>query len=239
MRARIQVRIFGKEADYGSGRKGKDLPHTYPEDSVHARTLHTKHLQQSFAKLLPLLPPNPLKPPWAGRFKGWWHHIFLGGKKGCCHHFWHFFYPKTTAGEGKYIRKRGRKRTEKGRAAEGPNTGYRRKGSRLQPARTLVSYGQTHSYSTVEPEFQPDGTKVPAWRNRLKLLVRMRVHTDEWGRLYLSAGATVSTGKTGGKYPTERKKRKKWWQHNFLTQKKRCCHHPQNALFIVVSVGRW
>ena len=68
------------------------------------------------------------------------------------------FYPKTTAGEGKYIRKRGRKRTEKDRDAEGQNTGNRRKGSRLQPARTLVSYGQTHSYSPVELKFQPHGT---------------------------------------------------------------------------------
>ena len=72
------IRTFFKKRiwDYGSGRKGKDLPHTYPENSVHARKLRTKYLQQSFAKLLPLLPPNPLKPPWAGRFKGWWHHIF-------------------------------------------------------------------------------------------------------------------------------------------------------------------
>ena len=50
----------------------------------------TKHLQQSFAKLLPLLPPFLLKPPWTGRFKGWWQHFFLRGKKGCCHHFYPF-----------------------------------------------------------------------------------------------------------------------------------------------------
>ena len=39
---------------------------------MHTRTIHTKHLQQSFAKLLPLLPPNPLKPRWTGPLKGWW-----------------------------------------------------------------------------------------------------------------------------------------------------------------------
>ena len=54
----------------------------------------TKHLQQSFAKLLPLLPPNPLKPRWTGPLKGWWQHLFLRGKKGCCHHFHLFFTPE-------------------------------------------------------------------------------------------------------------------------------------------------
>ena len=46
---------------------------------------------KSFAKVLPLLPPLPLKPPWTGRFIGWWQHIFLCTEKGYCHHFFLFF----------------------------------------------------------------------------------------------------------------------------------------------------
>jgi len=45
--------------------------------------------------VLPLLPPFPLKPPWTGRFDGWWQHLFLYGKKGCCHHFYLFFTSKS------------------------------------------------------------------------------------------------------------------------------------------------
>ena len=41
---------------------------------------------QSFAKVLPLPPPFLLRPRWTGRFKGWWQHLFLRGKKGRCHH---------------------------------------------------------------------------------------------------------------------------------------------------------
>ncbi|WP_278700496.1 hypothetical protein [Phocaeicola sartorii] len=37
--------------------------------------------------MLPLLPPFSLKPPWTGRFEGWWQHILLCAEKGCCHHF--------------------------------------------------------------------------------------------------------------------------------------------------------
>ena len=84
--------LFRKDKESGPERKGHTT--TYPENSVHIRTIHTKHLQQSFAKLLPLPPPSPLKPPWTGRFKGWWQHFFLRGKKGCCHHFHLFFTPE-------------------------------------------------------------------------------------------------------------------------------------------------
>ena len=75
----------------------------------------------SVEKLLPLLPPYPMEPPWAGRLDGWWQHFFLGGKKGCCHHFYPFFIPKRpkegeeTGGRGPHAGKRRRIRTRRNR----------------------------------------------------------------------------------------------------------------------------
>ena len=110
------------------GRRGKDISHTYPENPVHTRKPHTKHLQQSFAKLLPLPPPFLLKPLRTGRFKGWWHHFFLGGKKGCHHHFHLFFTPerpiegeKTGGGGRPNTGKRRRVRTDRNRKPERQN----------------------------------------------------------------------------------------------------------------------
>ena len=112
--------LFRKDKESGPERKGHTT--TYPENSVHIRTIHTKHLQQSFAKLLPLLPLFLLKPRWTGRFKGWWQHLFLYRKKGCCHHFHLFFTPErpvegedTGGGEGPNAGKRRRVRTDRNR----------------------------------------------------------------------------------------------------------------------------
>ena len=60
----------------------------------------TKHLQQSFAKLLPLLPPSPLKPRWTGRFKGWWQ--------------WQHFCKTSGGGKG---RKENPETTQKGKSS--------------------------------------------------------------------------------------------------------------------------
>ena len=110
----------------------------------------TKHLQQSFAKLLPLLPPTPLKPRWTGPLKGWWHHLFLRGKKGCCHHFHLFFTPERPL-EG-----------EDTGGGGGPNTGKRR---RVRTDRTTVAYRQSHSCNPAELWLHLDGTEVTAGRN--------------------------------------------------------------------------
>ena len=128
-----------------SGPERKGYTTTYPENSVHTRKPHTKHLQQSFAKLLPLLPPNPLKPRWTGPLKGWWHHLFLCGKKGCCHHFHLFFTPERPV-EG-----------EDTGGGGGPNTGKRR---RVRTDRTTVAYRQNHSNNSVELWLHLHGTKV-------------------------------------------------------------------------------
>ncbi|WP_221412786.1 hypothetical protein, partial [Phocaeicola sartorii] len=141
------------------GRKGKGISHTYPENSVHTRTIHIKHLQQSFAKLLPLLPPNPLKPRWTGPLKGWWHHLFLYRKKGCCHHFYPFL--------SQNVRKRGKRQEAEEDQTQGKEDGYGQTetgnrtgrtepdegqdidrnltGIRLRTARTTVAYSQSHS----------------------------------------------------------------------------------------------
>ena len=110
----------GRTRTSGPERKGHTT--TYPENSVHTRKPHSKHLQQSFAKLLPLPPPFLLKPLRTGRFKGWWHHFFLGGKKGCHHHFHLFFTPerpiegeKTGGGGRPNTGKRRRVRTDRNR----------------------------------------------------------------------------------------------------------------------------
>ncbi len=127
--------LFRKDKESGPERKGHTT--TYPENSVHIRTIHTKHLQQSFAKLLPLPPPSPLKPRWTGRFKGWWHHLFLYRKKGCCHHFHLFFTPERPV-EG-----------EKTGGGGGPNTGKRR---RVRTDRTTVAYRQKHGCNQSKPQ---------------------------------------------------------------------------------------
>ena len=119
----------------------------------------TKHLQQSFAKLLPLLPPNPLKPRWTGPLKGWWHHLFLYRKKGCCHHFYPFL--------SQNVRKRGKRQEAEEDQTQGKEDGYGQTetgnrtgrtepdegqdidrnltGIRLRTARTTVAYSQSHS----------------------------------------------------------------------------------------------
>ena len=135
--------LFRKDKESGPERKGHTT--TYPENSVHTRKPHSKHLQQSFAKLLPLLPPNPLKPRWTGRFKGWWHHLFLYRKKGCCHHFHLFSTPED------------RWRGEKTGGGGGPNDGKRR---RVRTDRTTVAYRQKHGCNSVELWLHLDGTKV-------------------------------------------------------------------------------
>ena len=96
-----------------------------------------RYPQQSFAKLLPLLPPNPLKPRWTGRFKGWWHHLFLYRKKGCCHHFHLFSTPED------------RWRGEKTGGGGGPNDGKRR---RVRTDRTTVAYRQKHGCNQSKPQ---------------------------------------------------------------------------------------
>nr|WP_304383724.1 hypothetical protein [Phocaeicola sartorii] len=78
----------------------------------------------------------------------------------------------------------------------------------------------------MELKFQPDGTKVSTLRNRLKLLVRVRIHTDERSRSCVSISAANSSRKTAGKHHTSRKNWEKWWQQHFLLHKKKCCHHP-------------
>ena len=187
---------------------------------------YAKYLPQSFVKLLPLLPPLPLKPPWTGRFIGWWQHLFLYGKKGCYHHFYLFFTPKIpyeeeeTRGEGWPNAEKGREyrytepgnRTGRTSPTNEQDIGYSLMGVWLRPARTTVTSRQSHSYNTVELQFLPDGTKVSTWWNRLKLLVRVRVHTDERDRSYASTGASASSGKIVGKYRTSGKNKKKWWQ---------------------------
>ena len=116
----------------------------------------TKHLQQSFAKLLPLPPPSPLKPRWTGRLKGWWHHLFLGGKKGCCHHFHLFFTPERPI-EGEKTGGGGR-----------PNTGKRR---RVRTDRTTVAYRQNHGCNQTKPQLQSGGTVV-------SLLTELKLQPD-------------------------------------------------------------
>ena len=124
----------------------------------------TKHLQQSFAKLLPLLPPNPLKPRWTGPLKGWWHHLFLYRKKGCCHHFYPFL--------SQNVRKRGKRQEAEEDQTQGKEDGYGQTetgnrtgrtepdegqdidrnltGIRLRTARTTVAYSQSHSCNPAE-----------------------------------------------------------------------------------------
>ena len=124
----------------------------------------TKHLQQSFAKLLPLLPPNPLKPRWTGRLKGWWQHLFLYRKKGCCHHFYPFL--------SQNVRKRGKRQEAEEDQTQGKEDGYGQTetgnrtgrtepdegqdidrnltGIRLRTARTTVAYSQSHSCNPAE-----------------------------------------------------------------------------------------
>ena len=118
-----------------------------------------RYPQQSFAKLLPLLPPNPLKPRWTGPLKGWWHHLFLYRKKGCCHHFYPFL--------SQNVRKRGKRQEAEEDQTQGKEDGYGQTetgnrtgrtepdegqdidrnltGIRLRTARTTVAYSQSHS----------------------------------------------------------------------------------------------
>ncbi|WP_300957401.1 hypothetical protein, partial [Phocaeicola sartorii] len=139
------------------GRKGKGISHTYPENPVHTRKPHTKHLQQSFAKLLPLLPPSPLKPRWTGRFKGWWHHLFLYRKKGCCHHF-HLFSTPERPMEGK-------KQEAEEDQTTGKGDGYGQTELRLHTDKNTVAISQNHSNNSVELWIHLDGTEVTAGWN--------------------------------------------------------------------------
>lgn len=137
-------------------RKG---PATYVSGEFRARPEASHKIPTTeFCKTAATATTQPPETAMGRAFQGVVAPHFFRREKGLLPPLLTLFYPKTTAGEGKYIRKRGRKRTEKDRDAEGQNTGNRRKGSRLQPARTLVSYGQTHSYSPVELKFQPHGT---------------------------------------------------------------------------------
>ena len=136
------------------------------------------------------------------------------------------FYPKIpyeeeeTRGEGWPNAEKGREyrytepgnRTGRTSPTNEQDIGYSLMGVWLRPARTTVTSRQSHSYNTVELQFLPDGTKVSTWWNRLKLLVRVRVHTDERGRSYASTGTSASSGKIVGKYRTSGKNKKKWWQ---------------------------
>ena len=140
----------------GPEKKG---PATYVSGEFRARPEASHKIPTTeFCKTAATATTQPPETAMGRAFQGVVAPHFFRREKGMLPPLLTLFYPKTTAGEGKYIRKRGRKRTEKDRDAEGQNTGNRRKGSRLQPARTLVSYGQTHSYSPVELKFQPHGT---------------------------------------------------------------------------------
>ena len=116
-----------------------------------------RYPQQSFAKLLPLLPPNPLKPRWTGRFKGWWHHLFLYRKKGCCHHF-HLFSTPERPMEGK-------KQEAEEDQTTGKGDGYGQTELRLHTDKNTVAISQNHSNNSVELWLHLDGTEVTAGRN--------------------------------------------------------------------------
>ncbi|WP_300957605.1 hypothetical protein, partial [Phocaeicola sartorii] len=123
---------------------------THPDDSH-------KTPQQSFAKLLPLPPPSPLKPRWTGRFKGWWHHLFLYRKKGCCHHF-HLFSTPERPMEGK-------KQEAEEDQTTGKGDGYGQTELRLHTDKNTVAISQNHSNNSVELWLHLDGTEVTAGRN--------------------------------------------------------------------------
>ena len=120
---------------------------------------------QSFAKLLLLLPPFPLKAPWAGRFIGWWQHFFYMVKRVAVTTL-PLFYPKKVRQEG-----------EETGGGGWPNTGKRvgiqahsiRKPDRqnivhqqtrhwLQPDGNLIADRQNWSFNPTEPvEAEPYG----------------------------------------------------------------------------------
>ena len=135
-----------------------------------------RYPQQSFAKLLPLLPPFLLKPPWTGRFKGWWHHLFLYRKRAAATTFIPFL--------SQNVRKRGKKqaeedhtpekgdgyehaetgnRTGNAKPTEGQDTGCGLTRPRLQPDNTTVAARQYQSYHPAELQFQPDGVFLYPW----------------------------------------------------------------------------
>ena len=116
-----------------------------------------RYPQQSFAKLLPLLPPNPLKPRWTGRFKGWWHHLFLYRKRAAATTFTCFL-PRKTGGGGK-------KQEAEEDQTTGKGDGYGQTELRLHTDKNTVAISQNHSNNSVELWLHLDGTEVTAGRN--------------------------------------------------------------------------
>ena len=147
--------LFRKDKDVRAGKE--KVYHIRIRRIPYTSGRFTKHLQQSFAKLLPLPPPSPLKPRWTGRFKGWWHHLFLYRKKGCCHHF-HLFSTPERPMEGK-------KQEAEEDQTTGKGDGYGQTELRLHTDKNTVAISQNHSNNSMELWLHLDGTKVTAGRN--------------------------------------------------------------------------
>lgn len=141
--------------------------------AIPPRYLPSFFLSWSVEKLLPLLPPYPMEPPWAGRLDGWGSTFFYAGKRAAATTFIPFL--------SQNVRKRGKKqaeedhtpekgdgyehaetgnRTGNAKPTEGQDTGCGLTRPRLQPDNTTVAARQYQSYHPAELQFQPDGTKV-------------------------------------------------------------------------------
>ena len=149
--------LFRKDKDV---RAGKERTYHYisGEFRTHPDDSH-KTPQQSFAKLLPLLPPSPLKPRWTGRFKGWWHHLFLYRKRAAATTFTCFL-PRNDRWRGKNRRRRRTKRREKETGTDRQNYGCIQTKTRLQSVKTTVTIQWNSGYILTELKLQPDGTVV-------------------------------------------------------------------------------
>mgnify|MGYP007103698102 CR=1 FL=1 len=105
-------------------RRGKDIPHTYPENSVHTRTIH-KTPTTEFCKTAATATTQPSETTMDRASQGVVVPPFFMRKKGLLPPLSPVFYPGTTGGGVKNRRRRRTKRREKetGTDRQKPETG--------------------------------------------------------------------------------------------------------------------
>ena len=106
------------------GRRGKGISHTYPENSVHTRTIH-KTPTTEFCKTAATATTQPSETTMDRASQGVVAAPFFIQKKGLLPPLSPVFYPGTTVGGGRYRRRRRTKHREKetGTDRQKPETG--------------------------------------------------------------------------------------------------------------------
>ena len=79
------------------------------------------------------------------------------------------FYPRTSEGRGRYMRRRATTHRKKVEGTDTQNPGTRQTKLQLHTNKTTVTTRWNHRFILTELKFQPDETVVPTLRNRLKL----------------------------------------------------------------------